>query len=99
MDYSSAYAWAHSTAGIKVSNCESGDRRSWTRYNGDPHMNTGYYKGKWQDGPHEWSAYGGLEFASRPDLATEAEQDVVNFRLWKARGWQPWSCSSIMGVR
>lgn len=95
-------AWAHSRAGFRVSNCESGDRQAPdvnTRYNGNAHLQDRGYSGKWQDDSNFWSSYGGLAFASTAAGATEAQQDQVNYRGFLARGWQPWSCSAIMGVR
>lgn len=93
--YANAYAWAHSTPAIKVANCESGDRNTWDHYNGNPHIAVGAYRGKWQIGFREWQdAFG----TGDPAAATETEQDYRAWILWKARGWQPWSCSGIMGV-
>lgn len=94
----SAYAWAHTTDAIKVANCESGDRSSWDHYNGNPHMR-GKYSGKWQMDSDFWSTYGGRQFASTPADASESEQDIVAYKGYLARGWQPWSCARIMGVR
>jgi hypothetical protein len=37
-----------------------------------------------------WRTYGGQEFASRPDLATYAEQLIVAQRGYAARGRSPW---------
>lgn len=51
---------------------------------------SGTYRGKWQMDAAFWSAYGGTEFAPRPDLATCDEQDVVAYRGWVDRWWQPW---------
>jgi hypothetical protein len=95
------YAWAHTRSAFRVANCESGDRSAPdvnTRYNGNPHMR-GKYSGKWQMDSDFWSSYGGLKFASTPADASEAEQDAVAYKGFQARGWQPWSCSRIMGVR
>ena len=50
----------------------------------------GTYRGKWQMGASFWSAYGGKAYASRPDLATCAEQDKVAYRGWVAAWWNPW---------
>ena len=94
----SAYTWAHTTDAIKVANCESGDRSSWDHYNGNAHMR-GTYSGKWQMDSDFWSTYGGRQFASSPADASEGEQDIVAYHGYLARGWQPWSCSRIMGVR
>lgn len=95
----SAYAWAHTTDAIKVANCESGDRSSWDHYNGNPHLRDGKYHGKWQMDADFWATYGGKQFASDAADASEAEQDIVAYKGYQARGWQPWTCSRIMGVR
>ncbi|HYN75388.1 MAG TPA: transglycosylase family protein [Candidatus Limnocylindria bacterium] len=51
---------------------------------------SGAYRGKWQMGSSFWAGYGGKAFASRPDLATCAEQDIVAYRGWLASWWHPW---------
>lgn len=51
----------------------------------------GTYRGKWQMDANFWRAYGGLEFAARADLATCDQQDLVAYRGWVDRWWQPWS--------
>lgn len=43
-----------------------------------------------------WKTYGGLQYASRPEMASEQEQDAVAYRGWLARGWQPWTCRSVL---
>lgn len=92
----SAEGWANSTDGIKVANCESGDRHSWDHYNGNPHLrDNSRYRGKWQMGFSEWRGTGG---SGDPADASESEQDYRAHLLFLARGWQPWSCSRIMGV-
>ncbi len=57
---------------------------------------TGKYRGKWQMDADFWQTYGGLQYASRPDAASEAEQDAVAYRGWQARGWQPWECRKVL---
>lgn len=84
---SSAEAWAHSYFAEKVANCESG---------GNIHAVNGQYHGKWQMGPSFWSTFGGLRFASDPLYATEAQQDYVAWTGWKAQGWAPWQCASMV---
>lgn len=84
---SSAEAWAHSSFAEKVANCESG---------GNIHAVNGQYHGKWQMDPDFWRTYGGLRFASDPLYATEAQQDYVAWRGWRARGWEPWQCASMV---
>lgn len=51
---------------------------------------SGTYRGKWQMDRDFWSAYGGPEFAPRPDLASCGQQDRVAYRGWIDRWWQPW---------
>lgn len=92
-------AWARTHAARLVANCESGDRHAadvGRRYNGNPKAGTRRYRGKWAMGWREWSAKGGH---GDPADAPESEQDYRAWLLWKDRGWQPWSCSRIMGVR
>lgn len=55
-----------------------------------------HYLGKWQMGKHEWAEYGGLKYAPNPARATENEQDDVAHNLYLARGWEPWSCSTLV---
>lgn len=93
-----AYAWAHTTDAIKVANCESGDRSDNSHYNGNAHLR-GKYSGKWQMDSDFWSTYGGRQFGYSAADASESEQDIVAYKGYQARGWQPWSCSRIMGVR
>jgi len=66
--------------------CESGGDYS-------VHSRTGKYRGAWQMDSDFWRSYKGLQYASRPDLATPHEQDLVAYRGWKSRGWQPWACA------
>lgn len=78
------YRFVRSPMGCKVTVRESG---------GDCTVSnpSGKYLGKWQLDMWEWPHYGGLAFASRPNLATCAEQDVIAFRNWVDRGWDPWT--------
>lgn len=82
---SAAALWANTWAARTVAKCESG---------GDPTAvnPSGKYRGKWQMDADFWRTYGGLRFASTPDRATEAEQDIVAYKGYLARGWQPWEC-------
>jgi hypothetical protein len=52
---------------------------------------SGKYRGRWQMDKNFWSSYGGKKFAKRPERASCAEQDLVAYRGWIARGWQPWN--------
>lgn len=55
---------------------------------------SGTYRGKWQMDASFWATYGGRQFAARPDLATCAQQDIVAYRGWVDRWWQPWSTAA-----
>ncbi|MDP4014057.1 MAG: peptidoglycan-binding protein [Candidatus Nanopelagicales bacterium] len=50
----------------------------------------GTYRGKWQMDSDFWSYYGGLAIAKRPDLASCHNQDLVAYKGWVDRWWQPW---------
>ena len=84
--FANSAAWAASAKARAVAWCES---------RGNPlSVNaSGKYRGKWQMSSSFWAGYGGLAFAARPELASEAQQDEVAYRGWLARGWQPWSCA------
>lgn len=65
-----------------VAECES---------NGDWHINTGNgYFGGLQESQRFWDSFGGRDFASRPDLATELEQIAVAERGLAAQGVGAW---------
>lgn len=65
-----------------VAQCESG---------GDPTTDTGNgYYGLLQESLSFWSSFGGLRFAARPDLATEAEQITVAERGLAVQGIGAW---------
>lgn len=76
-------AWLASPIGKRISWRESHNICSIT----NP---TGKYQGKWQMDDNFWRAYGGLKYAPNPHQATCHEQDLVAYRGWLARGWQPW---------
>ena len=62
----------------RVANCESG---------GNWHINTGNgYYGGLQFDLRTWSAYGGTQYASRPDLATREQQIAIAEKVRAARG-------------
>ncbi|POX36815.1 hypothetical protein C3486_31645 [Streptomyces sp. Ru73] len=47
-----------------------------------------------------WEAAGGLNFASRPDLATREEQIQVAERVQEQQGWGAWpACARRYGLR
>ena len=65
----------------RIAECESG---------GDPTAvsSSGRYRGKYQFQRSTWSAWGGR--GSDPAEASEAHQDRVALRLYRARGTAPW---------
>ncbi|MFF4253385.1 transglycosylase family protein [Streptomyces sp. NPDC001663] len=65
-----------------MAECESGGR--W-----DANTGNGFYGGL-QFGLPTWKAYGGLKYATRPDLATREEQIAVAKEVLAAQGWQAW---------
>ncbi len=69
---------------VKIARCESG---------GDPRAvsSNGQYRGKYQFLRSTWKSWGGQ--TSDPIRASEAAQDKVALRLYRARGTSPWpSC-------
>jgi hypothetical protein len=82
-----------------LAGCESTHR--WNANTGN-----GYYGGL-QDDLQTWNSNGGQEFARRPDLATRAEQIIVNRRIFHSRSasggerrWTPWpACSRKLHLR
>lgn len=86
----------------RLAYCES--RNRW-------HINTGNtYYGGIQENLVFWTTYGGLTFASRPDLATRAQQILIATRArdgytspsghrYPPRGYTPWpACSKALGL-
>lgn len=55
----------------------------------------GYY-GAYQFDLSTWRSVGGT---GSPNLATPAEQDARALVLYRERGWQPWTCAGILGLR
>lgn len=66
----------------KVAQCES---------TGNWHINTGngYYGGV-QTSLSTWNAYGGQQFAARPDLATKEQQIIIANRILAGQGIGAW---------
>jgi resuscitation-promoting factor RpfA len=68
--------------------CESGNNYA---------INTGnFHYGAYQFDLPTWRSVGGTGF---PNLASAAEQDARALMLYRMRGWQPWQCASIVGLR
>ncbi|MDQ0381718.1 transglycosylase family protein [Amycolatopsis thermophila] len=73
---------------LKLRMCESSNRYS-------VNTGTGYY-GAYQFDLPTWRSVGGQ---GHPDLATPAEQDYRALYLYRMRGWQPWECAGMLGLR
>ena len=73
------------TAWDRIAQCESG---------GNWHINTGNgYYGGLQFSLATWNAYGGQQFAARPDLASRDQQITVANRVKAAQGgYGSWGC-------
>src|SRR4051794_17631300 len=65
-----------------LAHCES--TGNWAINSGN-----GYYGGL-QFSTSTWAAFGGTKYASRPDLATKAEQIAVARKTQAAQGWNAW---------
>lgn len=84
-----AKVWATSWTATQISYYES-------RNNCKDVSSGGTYRGKWQMDAQFWATYGGLKFASRPDLATCEQQDIVAHNGWVSRHYQPWQTYSLV---
>lgn len=80
----SVRAWVNSATARRIIRAESGGNCRAVSPGGK-------YRGKWQMDRSFWRTYGGLAYASTPDRASCAQQDIVAHRGWVARWWQPWS--------
>ncbi|WP_169787663.1 resuscitation-promoting factor [Luteipulveratus mongoliensis] len=69
----------------RIAQCESGG--NWSINTGN-----GYYGGL-QFNLQTWRGAGGGDFASRPDLASRAEQITVANRVYDDRGSSAWGCA------
>ncbi|MHA3701413.1 transglycosylase family protein [Jatrophihabitans sp. YIM 134969] len=60
-------------------------------------INTGNgYYGAYQFDLATWRSVGGSGY---PNQASAAEQDARALQLYRNRGWQPWTCARILGLR
>jgi hypothetical protein len=76
----------------RLAACESTGR--WGANTGN-----GYYGGLQQDLSF-WRRHGGLQYASRPDLASRAAQIAVAQAGQSVQGWAAWpACSRRLGLR
>jgi hypothetical protein len=67
--------------------CESGNNYKINTGNG--------YYGAYQFNLSTWRSVGGTGY---PNLASPAEQDARALKLYRMRGWQPWTCAQILGL-
>ncbi|MGD9528559.1 transglycosylase family protein [Pseudonocardia sp.] len=91
-DVSTAPAVANGSVWDRLAKCES--TGNWSINTGN-----GYYGGLQFD-LRTWAAYGGKEYAARPDLASREEQIAVAERVRKDRGgFSAWpGCSRKLGL-
>ena len=83
-----------SGAGINLSNAGMWDRIAQCESTGNWSINTGNgYYGGLQFDISSWMANGGGDFASRPDLASRAQQITVANRYYAKAGLGPWGCA------
>ena len=84
--WAEAQVWAQQPKTRSVIFCESSN---------DPQKvsKTGKYRGLYQMDADFWASYGGLELASRPDLASRAAQNYVAYRGYVGNGWGRWECA------
>ncbi|MCW2494589.1 peptidoglycan-binding protein [Jatrophihabitans sp.] len=72
----------------RLRQCESSDNYSINTGNG--------YYGAYQFNLSTWKSVGGTGY---PNLASPAEQDARALILYRERGWQPWTCATILGLK
>ncbi len=83
-----AYADPSASDWARLRTCESSDNYS---------IDTGNdHYGAYQFDLPTWLSVGGSGY---PNLATPAEQDRRALILYRQRGWQPWQCATILGLR
>ena len=82
---------AEGTVWDKVAECESGG--SWSADTGN-----GQYGGL-QLTQEDWDKYGGLDYASSPDLASRSQQIAVAQKILEDQGTSPWgTCAVLNGL-
>jgi peptidoglycan hydrolase-like protein with peptidoglycan-binding domain len=72
----------------RLRNCESSNDYSINTGNG--------YYGAYQFNLSTWQSVGGQGY---PNHASRSEQDARALILYRERGWQPWTCAGILGLR
>ncbi len=79
---------------INLARADMWDRIAQCESTGNWSINTGNgYYGGLQFDLQTWRGAGGGDFASRPDLASRAEQITVANRVYEDRGLSPWGCA------
>jgi uncharacterized protein YabE (DUF348 family) len=79
---------------INLARADMWDRIAQCESTGNWSINTGNgYYGGLQFDLRTWLGAGGGDFASRPDLASRAEQITVANRVYAERGLSPWGCA------
>lgn len=68
--------------------CESGDRYTINTGNG--------YYGAYQFDLSTWRSVGGSGY---PHQASKSDQDLRALRLYRLRGWSPWICADLVGLK
>lgn len=82
---------ADGTVWDKVADCETGG--SWSADTGN-----GRYGGL-QLTQEDWERYGGLDYASSPDLASRSQQIAVAQKVLQEKGTAPWgTCAVVNGL-
>ena len=84
----SALADPSATVWYRLRMCESGNDYSIDTGNG--------HYGAYQFDLSTWRSVGG---SGLPNRTSPAEQDARALILYRDRGWQPWQCASILGLR
>jgi len=85
---SSASADPSANTWYRLRMCESSN--DYTIDTGNDHY------GAYQFDLATWRSVGGTGY---PNRASRAEQDARALILYRERGWQPWQCASILGLR
>ena len=75
-------------AWLQLRTCESSNRY-------DTNTGNGYY-GAYQFDLGTWRSVGGTGY---PNQASPAEQDYRALILYRMRGWSPWVCASLIGLK
>lgn len=75
---------------MRVGACESGNRYNVVAVHGGV-----TYYGRWQANGEFWTAYGGdASYLGGSSFTAPAwMQNLVAYRGYLARGWQPWQCA------